>query len=336
VASKCSTALIGLSASIVMMQEAQSAEIKGIPAKSGNVVVTITGDITPGDADTLTAIVKQANGVGKLVANVRLNSDGGNLLEGVKLADVVRFGKISTNVGKSATCASACFLVFAAGQTKYASYGAQIGVHGASDQSGDETVSSDAATVSMAKIAKELGVPPTIIGRMVVTPPREMVWLTPQDLQSMGVSMLGRPLQTETSSGASLQQTPSSGPTSILPPQTQAVAPTSSTATGVPSWSEMVDKATQRSASQNNGKPMFDRGCQPDLKVCITSISYVDTEGNAAFLKRVEDLEGKTIAREACTLNKFGDVRTCLNWDNQTMHKDMKNERGDWIEVSGN
>jgi len=74
----------------------------------------------------------------------------------VKLADAIRFGKVSTNVGKKAVCASACFLVFAAGSTKFASYGAQIGVHGASDIGGNETVQSNAATVSMAKVAKEL------------------------------------------------------------------------------------------------------------------------------------------------------------------------------------
>src|ERR1700730_2360410 len=102
---------------------------------------------------------------------------------------------MATNVGQGATCASACFLVFAAGESKFANYSAQIGVHGASDEKGAETVQSGAATVSMARIAKELGVPPAIIGRMVVTPPAEMVWLSPADLQSMGTTMIGKPSQ---------------------------------------------------------------------------------------------------------------------------------------------
>jgi hypothetical protein len=34
----------------------------------------------------------------------------------------------------------------------------------------------------MARIVKELGVPPSIIGKMVVTPPSDMVWLNPDDL----------------------------------------------------------------------------------------------------------------------------------------------------------
>jgi hypothetical protein len=321
-------------------QYAKAAEIKAVPVKDGRILIEVTGEILSGDSDKFSQTVKQANDAGKFVANLRLNSEGGSLLEGVKLAEAVRFGKMSTNVGKRAVCASACFLVFAAGSTKFASYGAQIGVHGASEQGGSETVSSEAATVSMAKVAKELGVPPTIIGKMVVTPPSEMVWLTPEDLQSMGVTMVGKPIQVQPSASASLQQTPPDGPVSILPPQSnaaqpQAMAPPSNDRTAnVPTWSEMVEIVTQRSASQNHGKPMLDRHCQPELKVCITAISYVDNEGNVAFLKRVEDIDGKTIAREACTLNKFGDVRTCLNWDNRTFHKDMKDEHGNWVAVT--
>jgi hypothetical protein len=126
------------------------------------------------------------------------------VLAGVKLSEAVRFAKVATNVGQGATCASACFLIFAAGETKYANYNAQIGVHGASDERGHETVSSGAATVSMARIAKELSVPAAIIGRMVVTPPGDMVWLSPADLQSMGTTMVGKPAQTPPGPDAAL------------------------------------------------------------------------------------------------------------------------------------
>src|SRR6202023_964804 len=96
---------------------------------------------------------------------------------------------------------SACFLIFAAGEAKFANYTAEIGVHGASDQTGAETIQSGAATLSMARLAKDLGVPPAIIGRMVVTPPAEMVWLSPADLQSMGTTMIGKPPQLHDTQG---------------------------------------------------------------------------------------------------------------------------------------
>jgi len=57
-------------------------------------------------------------------------------------------------------------MVLAAGAEKFVSYAAFIGVHGASDESGRETIGSGAATVSMARPLKELGVPEGIIGKI--------------------------------------------------------------------------------------------------------------------------------------------------------------------------
>ncbi|MBR1156892.1 ATP-dependent Clp protease proteolytic subunit [Bradyrhizobium sp. JYMT SZCCT0428] len=165
---------------------AAAAEIKSIDLRDDRVEISISGSISPGDADLLKARIKQANDAGKLVTSLRLNSDGGNLLEAVRIADAVRFAKISTNVGRSATCASACFLIFAAGEAKYANNSARIGVHGASDK---DVRSSRAATTSMAEIAKALDVPSPIIRRMVNTPPGEVEWLSLADLRSMGADV---------------------------------------------------------------------------------------------------------------------------------------------------
>ncbi|MET4328337.1 hypothetical protein ABIB80_004168 [Bradyrhizobium sp. i1.15.2] len=309
-----------------------SAEVKVGVGKSGQATIWITGEIVPGDADKFSQSVRQANDSGKFVANVRLDSPGGNLLEGVKIADAIRFGKTSTNVGKTAVCASACFLMFAAGSTKNAGYGAQVGVHGASGENGEETAASGAATVSMAKIAKELGVPSAIIGRMVVTSPQDMVWLSPQELQSMGVTMMGRPSQV-TPPVASLQQTPPNSPLS-LSPSGAALSAARTTPNASPTWAEIVNRAMEKSASQNNGKPLFSRSCQPELKVCNVGLSYLDNQGKVAFLKTVEDMNGKVIAREACTLNDFQDVRTCVNWDDGSSHRDMKDSNGVWTKVA--
>lgn len=326
---KLSSLLVLLSLSTV----GHAAEVKVGVGKSGQATIWITGEIVPGDADRFLQSVRQANDSGKFVANVRLDSPGGNLLEGVKIAEAIRFGKTSTNVGKTAVCASACFLMFAAGSTKNASYGAQVGVHGASGENGEETVVSGAATVSMAKIAKELGVPSAIIGRMVVTSPQDMVWLSPQELQSMGVTMMGRPVQVGPPV-ANLQQIPPNEPMSLSPSGSGVTASRTSKPDATLTWSEMVNKAMDRSASQNNGKPLFHRSCQPELKVCNVGLSYVDNQGKVAFLKTVEDMNGKVIVREACTLNDFKDVRICFDWDTGISHRDMKDSSGTWSKIA--
>ncbi|WP_420965855.1 hypothetical protein [Bradyrhizobium sp. B120] len=313
----------------------QSAEIKSGVGKSGQATIWITGEIVPGDFDRFSAAVKQANDSGKYVANVRLDSPGGNLLEGAKIADAIRFGKMSTNVGKTAFCASACFLMFAAGSQKNVSYGAQVGVHGASGENGEETVASGAATVSMAKMAKELGVPPAIIGRMVVTAPSDMVWLSSQDLQSMGTTMMGKPSQTAATgapmpleSGQVARQTPQQ----TRPSDPMSLSPTSKP-NAPPSWDDFVTKVVQLSAQQNGGRANTMRACQPELKVCNNAVMF-KMDGTDAMIKVTRDMNDRIIGRELCTFNGPGDIRICMDWDTEKKHRDMKDARGDWIKVA--
>ena len=171
---------IALNASI-----AAAAEIKSVNLKDDSAEISISGNIAPGDADLLQARIREANDAGKRVTSVRLNSQGGNLLEGARLAEAVRTAKVATHVGQNATCASACFLIFAAGETKYAFVRARIGVHGASENG----TGSRRGTKAMAHIAEQLDVPESIIRRMVNTPPNDVTWLSLNDLRLMGADI---------------------------------------------------------------------------------------------------------------------------------------------------
>jgi hypothetical protein len=319
------TYAVAAMAAVCFANGSVAATLKSIVTKDGYVLISISGEIVEGDADALKATIKAANDSGKFVSGVRLNSAGGNLLEGVKLSEIVKFAKTATNVAQGATCASACFLIFAAGETKFANYASQVGVHGASDQTGSETVRSEAATVSMARVAKELGVPASIIGRMVVTPPSEMVWLSPSDLQSMGTTMVGKPSQIpDLPQARNFQQLPAGEPTSIAP-KAKASAP--------PTWSELVDAAEAMSASQNNGHPRYIRACQPELKVCNTALAFRDDKDTDMALRVVKDMKEVVISREVCSFNAQGDIRVCFDWDKLTTHRDMKDVKGEWYKV---
>jgi hypothetical protein len=238
-------------------------------------------------------------------------------LEGAKLADAIRFARMASVVPRGATCASACFLAFAAGAEKFASSSASIGVHGAADENGRETAGSDAATVAMARIVKELGVPADIIGRMVVTPPSQMIWLSPNDLRAMGTTLTGKPAQTPIPNRPEQLQSPQ--------PQTQSA---------LSNWEDIINQAASLSAAQHNGKPLLNRICQPELKVCSMAIFFTGKDGKDSMVRTAEDSNGKLIARELCEFNQFGDVRTCVDWDRGTTHQDMKDANGNWSKIA--
>ena len=313
-----------------------AASINKIDSKDGKTRVDLEGEVLPGDTDKLREIIKEANQSGRVVATIRLNSLGGNLKEAIQLADVVRYARTATAVLGGKKCASACFIVFAAGNEKYAHYSAWIGVHGASDSQGNETIQSNAATVTMAKVVKELGVPASIIGKMVVTPPDQMVWLTIDDLKAMGASMIGKPnqnppdqtVQSQLPPGGSNTRPQSQLPQSILP-ETNGSAPSSRG-----SWKDFTDNAIELSRTQNNGRPRLARTCQPEMKVCTTGVWFVGKDGKQILVRTSSDDRGNLQRREICFFNEFQDVRTCLDWDTQKTHRDMQNNKGEWYKVS--
>ena len=296
-----------------------AATITAVDSKDGKTRLNLTGEIAPGDNDAIKAHIKKANDAGRVVVTIRLDSIGGNLLEGVAIADTVKNAKMATAILSGAKCASACFIIFAAGNEKYAHFSASVGVHGASDASGNETVSTGAATVSMARIAQRLGVPAGIIGKMVVTPPSRMVWLTPDDLRSMGTSMLGKPEQ------LARENAPTQLP--------QDISPNTQASTSPPTWSALVDKAIKLSSDQNNGRAKSVRICQPEFKICTNGVYF--KLGEKEMLVKIErDLSEKIVSKELCEFNSYGDIRRCLNWDTNVFRSDMQDKNGKWFKVS--
>jgi hypothetical protein len=166
-----------------------SAEFISAVSKEGKTIVLLDGEIEPGDSVKLALIVTALDNQKRAVSALYLNSPGGTGRDDFAMAALVKRFKISTIVADGAECASACFTVFAAGHKKFAGYRAQIGVHRASSEKGEETDAAFAATVEVARHLSELGVPPAIVGKLVLTPPDQMAWLSPDDLRSMSVTI---------------------------------------------------------------------------------------------------------------------------------------------------
>jgi hypothetical protein len=148
------------------------AEVERRATAGGIVAISIAGEIVEGDAEALRMEIQRAQLANYPISAIQLNSIGGSLYEGTSLARVVRAASLNTRVAERNICASACFLVFAAGSTKSVQNGARVGVH--------------AATEAMGRIAKLLGVPSGIVERMVSTPPSQMFWLNGANFVSNG------------------------------------------------------------------------------------------------------------------------------------------------------
>jgi hypothetical protein len=185
--------ILGVLGALVAATGVSGAELASVMVEDNATVIALSGDIDEGDADGAEALIKAANDDGRLVTAVRLDSAGGSLAESVKLAELIRRAKLPTVVAAGSRCASACFIVFAAGVEKFASHGAAIGVHGVSDRFGRETAQTEAATRSMARLASAFGVPSRIARQMVATHPNDIAWLSPEDLRAMGAIMTDGP-----------------------------------------------------------------------------------------------------------------------------------------------
>jgi hypothetical protein len=172
----------------------------------------------------------------------------------------------------------------------------------------------------MGRVVKELGVPAGIIGKMVVTPPDEMVWLSPNDLRSMGVTMTGKPAQIPPEQDARSQVPLSLEPT--VQPKKES------------SWDDLVGNAVATSSRQNNGKPLFHRVCQPELKICVSGVYVKGDGGKDLLIKKTEDMAGNTVSRELCEFNVHGDIRVCVDWDTGRKHRDMQDHRGNWSKIA--
>jgi len=181
----------GALAALVFVNAAQlqAAEFK-VETQNGKTRIVLTGKIERGDADKFAALLKSAQDKGAPVSLLELSSPGGAGLDGVKMADLVRQSKITTSVPERAICASACFIIFAGGTERRAHQAAHLGVHGAADAKGQETAASSIATLIIARKLSELNVPSAIIGKMVVTLPRSMIWIGASDLRDMDVKVV--------------------------------------------------------------------------------------------------------------------------------------------------
>lgn len=154
--------------------------------------IVVTGRIDQGDEAYFLSSLSRLRRGGTI--EVDLNSPGGSVLAAMKIADIVHRAGLTTRVPYRAICASACVLLFAAGASRMADAESTIAVHsagmrGQADVEREMVENGDtlAVTTLMARLMSSYGAPPSVIGKMVVTPTNEAAVLTRADLDAWKV-----------------------------------------------------------------------------------------------------------------------------------------------------
>jgi hypothetical protein len=192
---------------------AHALQYERVQLDAPSVVINARGPIIAGDAQRLMTFMQSLASTDRVIG-FAVDSPGGSLMEAGQIADFINKSALSVVVPSEAQCASACFLLLAASPHRFAGADALIGVHGASDD-GKDDVGSMAATTAVARALGQYRIPPAIIGMMVQTTPSRIEWLTPRDLQSMGVTVLAdQPAQT-----------PESPEAMLVPPKPSVIQP---------------------------------------------------------------------------------------------------------------
>jgi hypothetical protein len=177
--SKMGRKLAALLVLIALVQPAGAFQIKRVPTDFG-MVLRLRGDVRDGDYDRLKSMLQDGSVVG-----LDISSGGGSLEAGFEIARVVRDKGIV--VYASRECYSVCAFIFFAARERYIGRGCKIGVHSVSNQRGKEDADTARSTVMLSRLLAGLGVPHSVIGKIVATPAAKIAFLSNHELAGLNV-----------------------------------------------------------------------------------------------------------------------------------------------------
>ena len=164
---------------VALGQSASALQIRRVETASG-VVLQLRGVVRTGDYARLKTVLQSTT-----FAGLEMRSGGGSLEDGLDIAQIVRDRDVA--VYASRECDSVCAFILFAAKKRYMGRRCRIGVHSVSNDRGKEDADSARTTVRMSRVLVGFGVPLSIIGKIVVTPPAKITFLTNHDLVALNV-----------------------------------------------------------------------------------------------------------------------------------------------------
>jgi hypothetical protein len=120
-------------------------------------------------------------------AMIRFQSDGGSLVTGIQIGEIIRLKNFHTLVPAATRCASACALAWLGGTQRFMGPGARIGLHAASDpKSGRVTGIGNAL---LGAYLNRVGLPYSAVIYIAQAAPDSVTWLSLADAKRLGIEV---------------------------------------------------------------------------------------------------------------------------------------------------
>lgn len=169
-----------------LMATAQSASVR-IFSEYDKRTVLLDGEIVPG---TLRKLTKHLDDFPE-VQFLALNSPGGSVLEGLRIANLVENRGITTLVTEGHICFSSCSFIFFAGSARYVR-GGQLGVHQFSG-TGDEAIAQE-LVAEIYDTLLTFGISSHVMSKMFRTPSDQIYVFTKDELAAYEINRHSKPV----------------------------------------------------------------------------------------------------------------------------------------------
>jgi hypothetical protein len=122
-------------------------------------------------------------------AVVVFESDGGHLLAGIRIGEMIRLRGFATLVPPGARCASACAIAWLGGTQRFMGEPALIGFHAAYREGAAGIAESGMGNAVLGAYLNSLGLSEGAIAYITMAAPNEMTWLTLQEAAKHGIEV---------------------------------------------------------------------------------------------------------------------------------------------------
>jgi hypothetical protein len=164
-------------------------------------ILRFSGEIQPGDDSQVTDLIGNSTFDGKKIIVVGLNSDGGDIYTGVKIAQYLlvleKAGwQVITIVMDGNVCASSCVTIYAAGSIRVLErhngperrLDGKLIVHSAvSTATNEEDDTAMASTLKWVRLLKTFGAPDSVVAKLADTSSRAGLILDSDDMKAWNV-----------------------------------------------------------------------------------------------------------------------------------------------------